>query len=239
MSAPYGLEIVDNCTTCTLRDKGFFCDLPKPSLEAFQAITFPASYPSGAMLFSQGQKPRGVFLLCKGSAKLSITASDGKTLILRIAKPGEMLGLHASVSGTPYEMTAETLHPSQVNFVRREDFMKFLREHIDGCLQAAKHLSSSCQAAYEQIRSLGLCHSAREKLAGVLLEWAAIGGENTAEGTRVKVAMTHEEIAQVIGTSRETVTRTLGEFRTEQLAYIKGANLVIRNRPALVAMLGG
>ncbi len=238
MSAPYGLDVIDDCTICKLRDQRFFCDLPKVSLEAFNAIKFSASYPGGAMLFTEGQTPRGVFILCKGRVKLCITASDGKALILKIAEPGEVLGLHATVSGIPYEMTAETLHPCQVNFIRREDFMKFLREHGDACLQAAKHLSASCQTAFEQIRALGLSHSAREKLARVLLEWASNGGEQTKEGTRVKVAMTHEEIAQMIGTSRETVTRILAEFRTKQLAYIKGSNLVIRNRAALAAMLG-
>lgn len=239
MRAPYGLELIDDCTTCRLRDQHFFCDLPKTSLEAFDAVKFSASYPDGAILFSAGQVPRGVFLLCKGRVKLSITSSDGKALILKIANPGEVLGLHATVSGIPYEMTAECLHPCQVNFVRREDFIKFLREHGDACLQAAQHLSASCQAAFGQLRSLGLCRSARGKLAGALLELAAKGGEKTVEGTRVKLAMTHEEIGQVIGMSRETVTRTLSEFRSEQLAYMRGPTLVIRNRPALLAMISG
>jgi CRP/FNR family transcriptional regulator, cyclic AMP receptor protein len=239
VTAPYGLEVIDDCTICKLRSQRFFCDLPKDSLEAFDAIKFSTAYPGGAMLFTEGQASRGIFLLCKGRVKLSITASDGKALILKIAEPGEVLGLHATVSGKPYEMTAETLHPCQVNFVRREDFMKFLRDHGDACMQAAKHLSLSCQTAFEQIRSLGLSHSAREKLARVLLEWAATGGENTKEGTRVKVAMTHEEIAQMIGTSRETVTRILAEFRSKELAYIKGSSLMIRNRAGLAAMVGG
>jgi CRP/FNR family transcriptional regulator len=125
-----------------------------------------------------------------------------------------------------------------VNFIRRDDFLKFLRQHGDACLQAAHHLSNSCQNAFDQIRALGLSHSAREKLARVLLEWAS-GGEPTQDGVRVKLAMTHEEIAQMIGTSRETVTRILTEFRKRRLALIKGSNLVIQNRPALERMIAG
>ena len=238
MAAPYGLEIVDSCVVCKLKTERFFCNLPKASLQAFDAIKYAAAYPAGAMLFSEGQFPRGIYLLCKGKVKLSITAADGKTLILKISEPGEILGLHATVSGAPYEMTAETLHPCQVNFIKRDDFLKFLQEHGDACLSAAQQLSASCQSAYEQIRALGLSHSAREKLARVLLEWAQ-NGEETKDGLRVKLAMTHEEIAQMIGTSRETVTRILAEFRTKQLAQIKGSNLLIRNKPALERMVIG
>ena len=238
MAAPYGLEIVDHCTSCKNRNENFFCDLPTLALEAFDRIKYSAAYPGGALLFSEGQMPRGVFMLCRGRVKLSITASDGKALILRIADAGDILGIHATVTGTPYEMSAETLHPCQINFIKREDFLRFLKEHGDACLRAAEHLSNHCQNAYEQIRSLGLSHSAREKLARVLLEWSA-DGEQTRTGTRVKLAMTHEEIAQMIGTSRETVTRVLAEFRNRQLAVIKGSNLLIRNRAGLERMVTG
>jgi CRP/FNR family transcriptional regulator len=238
VAAPYGLELVDNCLLCKLKDERFFCSLPPATLRALDAIKYVTAYPGGSTLFSEGQTPRGMYMLCRGRVKLSITASDGKALILKIAGPGEVLGMHATVSGAPYEMSAETLHPCQVNFIRRDDFLKFLRQHGDACLQAAHHLSNSCQNAFDQIRALGLSHSAREKLARVLLEWAS-GGEPTQDGVRVKLAMTHEEIAQMIGTSRETVTRILTEFRKRRLALIKGSNLVIQNRPALERMIAG
>ncbi|MFB3916960.1 MAG: Crp/Fnr family transcriptional regulator [Terriglobales bacterium] len=221
---------------CKLKSERFFCNLPKPTLEAFDAIKYAAAYPGGALLFSEGQSPRGVYMLCRGRVKLSVTATDGKALILKIAEPGEVLGMHATVAGTPYEMSAETLHPCQVNFVKREDFLNFLKQHADACLRAAEHLSNNCQSAFEQIRSLGLSHSAREKLARVLLEWAT-SGEETRDGVRVKLAMTHEEIAQMIGTSRETVTRILAEFKKRQFAHIKGSNLVIRNRTGLERLI--
>ena len=213
MASPYGLDIVDSCMVCKLRSGHFFCNLPTPTLKAFDAIKFTAAYPGGALLFSEGQVPRGIYMLCRGRVKLSITAADGKTLILKIAQAGEVLGLHATMSGATYDMSAETLHPSQVDFIKRDDFLKFLKEHGDACLQAAEHLSQNCQSAFEQIRALGLSHSAREKLARVLLEWAA-GGEETRDGTRVKLAMTHEEIAQMIGTSRETVPAFWPSSRT-------------------------
>jgi len=237
VGSPYGLELVENCLICKLRSDSFFCGLPRESLEAFERLKFTAAYPAGAVLFVEGQMPRGIYLLCKGRVKLSTTSADGKTLILKIAQPGEVLGLHATVSGTPYEITAESGQPCQLNFIKREDFLRFLQTHGDACLKAAQHLSRDCQSAYQQIRALGLSHSAPERLARLLLEWAA--GEGAVDhGSRVKVALTHEEIAQIIGTSRETVTRTLADFRRKQIAVLKGSTLLIRNKLALERLVG-
>jgi CRP/FNR family cyclic AMP-dependent transcriptional regulator len=237
MSTPYGLQLTENCLLCKLRDNGFFCDLPKNSLEDLEKIKYASAYPEGAVLFVEGQNSRGVYIVCNGRVKLTTTSRDGKTLILRIAQAGEVLGLHATVSGKAYELTAETLQPCQLDFIRREDFLKFLQNHADACLHAAQHLSQNCQNAYEMIRSLGLSHSVSEKLARLLLEWAA-DGENTKDGIRIKVSLTHEEIAQLIGTSRETVTRVFGEFREKQMAQLRGSTLLIRNKPALERLIG-
>jgi len=189
------------------------------------------------VLFVEGQMPRGIYLLCKGRVKLSVNSSEGKTMILKMAEPGEVLGLHACVSNTPYELTAETVQPCQVVFIKRDDFHRFLKEHGDACLNAAKHLSTDCADAYGMIRSIGLSHSASEKLARLLLELAA-DGEKTKDGVRVKLALTHEEIAQIIGTSRETVTRLLADFRKQETAVLKGSTLLIKNRPALERLVG-
>jgi CRP/FNR family cyclic AMP-dependent transcriptional regulator len=237
MSTPYGIEITENCLICKLRHSGFFCDLPKPSLDDLERIKYASAYPQGAVLFVEGQAPRGVYIVCSGRVKLSTTSRDGKTLILRIAQGGEVLGLHATVSGKPYELTAETLQPCQLDFVRRDDFLRFLQNHADACLHAAQHLSQNCQSAYDMILSLGLSHSVSEKLARLLLEWAN-DGEKTPDGIRIKVSLTHEEIAQLIGTSRETVTRVLGEFRDQQIAQLRGSTLLIRNKIGLEKLIG-
>src|SRR6201987_482040 len=236
MSTPYGIQITENCLLCKLRQTGFFCELPKPSLEELEKVKYASAYPEGAVLFVEGQAPRGVYVICTGRVKLTTTSRDGKTLILRIAEAGEVLGLHATVSGRPYELTAETLQPCQLDFIRRDDFLRFLQNHADACLNAAQHLSQNCQDAYEMIRSLGLSHSVSEKVARLLLEWAA-DGENTKEGIRIKVSLTHEEIAQLIGTSRETVTRVLSEFRDKKLARLRGSTLMILDKPGMERLI--
>jgi CRP/FNR family transcriptional regulator, cyclic AMP receptor protein len=237
MSTPYGIQITENCLICKLRHSGFFCDLPKGSLEELEKVKYASAYPQGAVLFVEGQAPRGVYIVCSGRVKLSTTSREGKTLILRMAQAGEVLGLHATVSGKPYELTGETLQPCQLDFVRRDDFLRFLQHHGDACLNAAQHLSQNCQNAYEMIRSLGLSHSVGEKLARLLLEWAS-DGETTKEGVRIKISLTHEEIAQLIGTSRETVTRVLSEFREKKYAHLRRSTLMIMNRAGLEKLVG-
>lgn len=232
MRSPYGLEIIESCFHCKHRTERLFCDLPDNVLQDFDALKYANVFPKGAMLFVEGQSPRGIFVLCSGRTKLSTCSSDGKALIMQIAEPGDVLGLSATISGKPYEVSAETLEHCQVNFVKRDEFLKFLARHGEACLKIAEHLSNNYHTAYEQIRSLGLSHSAGEKLAKLILEWCE-KGEETKQGIRLKLTLTHEEIAQMIGTSRETVTRLIGEFKGKQLIHLKGSNLVIRDRSAL------
>jgi CRP/FNR family transcriptional regulator, cyclic AMP receptor protein len=236
--SPYGLEIVESCLTCKLRAERIFCDLPSSALQAFENIKYATAYPKGAVLFVEGQSPRGIFVLCKGRVKMSICSTDGKTLILKIAEPGEVLGLSATVSGKPYELTAETIDPCQVNFVKREDFLRFLKEHGDACFRVAEQLSEKYNNACHEVRSLGLSHSAAEKLAKLLLEWSGRNGEAAKLEPRLKLALTHEEIAQMIGTSRETVTRLFAELKKRQIIQSKGSTLLIRNKAALKLMAG-
>jgi len=221
--------------TCNLREDRLFCNLSQGALKNLQQIRSTASYPTGAVLFVEGQAPRGVFVLCQGRAKLTASSADGKTLILKMVEPGEVLGLGATVSGRNYEATVELLEPSQANFIRRDDFLKYLKEHGEVALRVAQQLSQNYHSAYEEIRFLGLSHSTAEKVARLLLEWSQ-KGQAGKDGVRMKVTLTHEEIAQMIGTSRETVTRVFSDFKKRKLIEIKGSTLVIRNKPALEQM---
>ncbi|HVI09186.1 MAG TPA: Crp/Fnr family transcriptional regulator [Candidatus Binatia bacterium] len=233
MISPYGMEIVENCLTCKLRAERLFCDLPPAALQSFEEIKFTTAYPEGATLFVERQEPRGIFVICRGSVKLSVSAPNGKVMIVKIAEPGEVLGLSATVSGRPYEVTAETLDPCQVNFVKREDFLRFLKNDVQVCFKVAQQLSEKYHNVCNEIRALGLSHSAAEKLAKLLLEWTAKNGESAKTEPRIKLRLTHEEIAQMIGTSRETVTRLLADLKKHEILNARGSTLVIRNQAAL------
>lgn len=237
MNTPYGLEMVDSCMTCRLRKNQWFCGLSTEGLRLLGDASHLITYPSGALLFVEGQSPRGAFILCSGKAKLSTTSREGKVLILRIAEPGEALGLSAVISGQPFELTAETTGPCQVNFVDREALLQRIEKSGELGLRSSQALSREFQAAYRDIHDLVLARSSAGKLARLLLSWGA-HRERPLDGTEVRIhpTMTHEEMAQMIGASRETVTRLIGDLKKRDFIRLEGSTLVIRNRVALEAL---
>jgi CRP/FNR family transcriptional regulator len=236
MRTPYGLNILDNCLTCPVREEHLFCNLSPPAVQKLNEIKSTAIYPKSTMLFIEGQLPRGVFVLCAGKAKLSTSSSDGKTVILKISEPGDVLGLNAAISNRPYEVTAEMLESGQANFIARDALLQFLREHGEVALRVAEQLSRNYYSAYEEVRTLGLTTSPSEKFAKLLLAWSAESG-HSADPLHMKVTFTHEEIAEMIGTTRETVSRLFSEFKKNQLLQVKGSTLIICDKPALERMV--
>ena len=234
-NSPYGLPLIEDVRQFELGTGSFFSGLSQSTLDDLNRIKHTSSYPEGAIVLMEGQAARGVYIVCQGRVKLMTTNSEGKTLIVKIAQPGEMLGLQSVVTSQSYELTVETLQPSQLAYVSCDQFLRFLKAHGDACLRATQHLSQDCQAAYDVIRSIGLCHSVPGKLARLLLQWS---GEGRASGgvVRMKLALTHEELAQLIGSSRETVTRILGDFRRRGVVELHGATLLIRNQSALESL---
>ncbi|MGE0883433.1 MAG: Crp/Fnr family transcriptional regulator [Blastocatellales bacterium] len=235
MRSPYDLEMSETCHGCRFCAERLFRDLPASILHSFDAIKTLSLYPKGATLFVEGQQPRGVFVLCAGRVKLTESSPEGKTVIVRLAEPGEVLGLSATISGDLYHLTAETTEPCQADFVRREDFLRYLREQPEVCLRVIEMLSEILRAAHVQIRSFGKTHSAAARLARLLLCWSEQMGDRTHEDIHLKLPLTHQEIAQMIGTSRETVSRLLGELRQQQIISLNGSGLLINDSDALSA----
>lgn len=154
-----------SCFRCELRPDRVFCDLPSDALQSFDDIKTTTVYPRGATLFGEGRQPKGIYVLCDGRAKLSVSGENGKRLMLRVAGPGEVLGLSSTLSGRPYEITAEALDASQVVFVKRKDLLKFLRDHREACMQVVHLLSGDLHNAYERVRSIGLSRTRRTRVA--------------------------------------------------------------------------
>ncbi len=244
MKAPYGLDIIDDCATCTNTNAQFFCGFSPSVLHSLSQVSHKSTLPAGAILFVEGQAPRGIFVVCSGKVNLSTTSREGKILILKTAQPGEALGLSASISGVGYETTAETATPCQLAFVERKRFLELLDSHSEIGVHTSQYLSQDYQSAYRDIHDLVLTRSSAGKLARLLLSQSsrqethrheAHLHENQAE-TRVHSVMTHEEMAQRIGASRETVTRLLSHLRKKQMIRLDGPNLIIHDRTALEAL---
>jgi CRP/FNR family transcriptional regulator, cyclic AMP receptor protein len=231
-TSPYGLPIVEDVRDFDLGEHSFFAGLSGETLQALNLVKHTSSYPAGAVVLMEGQAARGIYIVCQGRVKLMTANAEGKTLIVKIAQPGEVLGLQAIVTDRPHELTAEALQPCQLAYIGREPFLRFLRNHGDACLRVTQHLSEDCQSAYGVIRSIGLSHSVPGKLARLLKSWS---GEGRMSGglVKIKIALTHEEMAQLIGSSRETVTRILGDFKRRGVVEMNGATLTILNPSAL------
>lgn len=235
--APYGLEIIENCITCPHHEDRIFCNLPSDALQRLSELTTASTYPKGATLFVEGQASRGVFIICDGRVKLSTCSTDGKALIVRLGGPGEVLGIPSTVTGKPYELTADVIERTQANFMSRTDFLAFLHDFSEVSLHVAQQLSETYHAAVAELRSIGLSHSAEEKLARFLLDWCS-NQANGGNENRAKLTLTHEEIAQMIGSSRETVTRLLSNFKRKKLLQILGSTLILVDKQALKSVAG-
>jgi len=224
----------NDCVNCSHRRDGDFCQLPAGSLDFLSYVGHITLYPAYSTLLTEGQIPQGVYIVCSGRVKLSVETRERKTVILKIAENRQVLGLSAIVSGRTAPMTVTTLDFCQVKFVERENFLRLLETDSRIALTCAAMLASEVNEAFEDVHDLLLARSSTEKLARLLLSWVASEPHN--RDLRVSAEFTHEEIAQMIGSSRETVTRLLSDMRRKELIRIEGSTLIIPNRVALQAI---
>jgi len=230
-----GFETQDNCNKCQWSSTNFFCGLPSAVISEFNSLKLTRGYARGTLLFAQGETAEGVYVMCSGRVKLSTYSKDGKAIIVRVAQAGEILGLSASISGIVHEATAQVVDHCQVNFVKRDAFLLFLRNHIEVALNALKELSRNYHKAHMQICSLGLSATVKVKLAKLFLDWHDL---STNGDGHISMTYTHEELAEMIGTSRETVTRLINDFRKQNMVALVDAELRVLDRRKLEALLG-
>lgn len=209
-----------------------FNKLSPEAVRELESLQHVSSYPANYVLLSEQDSSQGVFLVLSGEVKLSVNSSDGRRLILRIAKKGEIIGLASALAGSPCEMTAETLYPANLAFIPRREFLNFLSHNPDFYQAVTMELSHHYGMICEQLRNVALSSSAPEKLARLLLDLGR-SGQVTESGLRFHFTFTHEEIGEFIGASRETVTRTFSIFKTRHLVNFNESTLTIPNRAAL------
>ncbi len=203
----------------------------------FESLKTLFGCPANTVLFIEEQAPDNILFLLAGQVKLSMNSNSGRRQILGIAHPGETLGLASALSGARYDITAESLSPCRIAKLSRENFIGFLTRHPSAYKNVARELCLDCARACEQVRRLGLAVTAPAKLARLLLEWCS-AGQTTERGTRLFCSLTHGEIGEYIGASRETVTRIFSDFKCQELLESRGSTLIISNRRALEIYAG-
>lgn len=224
----------ESCMTCKNRHADWFCSLSPQALVEFDVMGMHMAVPPGGTLFFEGQSARSVYILCTGHVKLITSSKDGKTLLVRIAKPGDVLGLSAALSSTPYEVTAQALDPVQVKSFQRQDFLHFIEHHLEGSMGAAKMLNKDYRDALSDAIRLALSGSIAGRVARLFLEMVA--GENEPQPS-FTMAFTHENLATMLGTTRESVTRVLNELKRGKIISIQGTSMTILRKDALELLL--
>ena len=212
-----------------------FARLSGAALAQFEAIAPEVSRVRGEALFVEGEESRHVFIICSGRVKLSVSSREGRTAILRIAGPGEVLGISAAMSGTPHETTAETVELCRVKAIRVSDFLRFLQNYPEASAEATSCLLREYRVVLNNVCRLALPNTVAGRLATLLLEWLD-NRRATAGDRRFIVALTQEEIASMTNTSRETVSRVLHQFQQDKLISIKGASVTILQPRALESL---
>ena len=183
-------------------------------------------YQQGSVLFNEGDPPEGLHILDSGRAKMFGSNTRGKTFITKIADAGELLGLNAIILGKPYLLSAEAMEPSRVSYVLREDFLNFLKKSPYASREVIRQLSENCYLFQRDVRTLNLSSSLREKIARLLVSWVE-SGDHTNDQVWINMDLTHEQIGQMIGAARETVSRTMSALSGIGAIVVKGHVLEI------------
>jgi CRP/FNR family transcriptional regulator len=232
MKPSKGVGIEENCCVCRWRkgrDAFSLCNLSGETLQRLQQITALRVHDAGSVLYREEQVPTGIFILCNGRAKISISSRRGSVVILKVAEAGEALGLEAFFANKPHEETAVLLDSCQVKFIPAEELRTFLVQHGEASLRAAHQLGTNCRSARQQIRRIGLSVSGRERLVRLLITWANPERRKQAQETIVSAPFTHQEIAQMVGSSRETITRALNSLKRKDVLEIRNRTLIVKN----------
>lgn len=233
------IESTNQANVPSFRKGEFFKALPAEALADLEHLLAPSTYPTGMVLFTETQPASGIYVVLDGEIKLSINSPDGRRLSFRIAKAGEVLGLSSALSGGPYEMTADTLYPAKVAHISQQVFLQFLSRHPAVYQSVAREMVRTYNTACEQLRMVGLSTSVPERLARLLLVWSDEPGQKPERSARCRISLTHEQIGEFIGASRETVTRTLSIFKNHHLVAQHGCTLTIPSRVALESYARG
>jgi CRP/FNR family cyclic AMP-dependent transcriptional regulator len=231
-------QIPAGCAACSNRRPGWFCSLGSAVLADLELATSTITLPAQASLFNQGDDARLLYLICGGYLKLTAGRNEDRQMIVRVAGPGSMLGLYAVLSHGVYEVSAESLTSAQLRPVERERFLSFLRIHKEAQMRAVQCICQEYRFALQDACRIALAETVAARLGRLLLELAHQIGEHLDGGEfRFPLLLTHEEMASMTCTTRETVTRTLGQFRKDGWISIEDSLVTIHHPERLQSLV--
>jgi len=211
-----------------LRRVSIFADLDEPGAVELERLAEPRDYPAGAVIASQEERGDALFVLVRGKVKVILYGASGGEVILSIFKsPGDFFGELSLLDGEPRSATLVADVPSRLLVLSRDAFQRHLRRHPATALRVLTEVSRRLRRADEVIGNLALL-DVFARVAGKLRELALADGEETPEGYLVRDRPTQAEMAAMIGTSRETVSRALSELARAGHVVLSGKRLLVR-----------
>lgn len=188
----------------------------------------------GNLLFLEGDACYGVHILKSGRVKLSVEHSTGRAVIVDLAEPGDIISAAACFAGKAHETTAEALESCEAEYLTRGEFLRRLDEDRGFALRAIRQLSANNLAICEKLATLSGDDPVIVRLARLFAGWAP--ERNGHKSLSVKSPFTHQQMAEMIGTTRETVTRSLTEMRNRGLATLRNGELSIHDHERLLLL---
>ena len=211
-----------------LRSVSIFSDLDATSAAALERLAEMREYPEGAVVVSQDDPGDALFVLVSGRVKVVLYGESGREIILSIFKTsGDFFGEMSLLDDQPRSATVIAADRSRLLALSRRDFQAHIQAHPRTALRVLTELSRRLRQADGVIGNLALL-DVYGRLAGKLRELAAADGEESEEGVVLRQRPTQAEIAAMIGTSRETVSRALSDLARRGLVVVSGRRLVLR-----------
>jgi CRP/FNR family transcriptional regulator len=225
-------RLLQNCERCELRAKSVVCDLEGNDLASFQQIKHSFEYEPHRTVFYEGHACLGLYLLCSGKVKLTRSSARGQRQIVRILDAGQLIEKHAFQDGALHEATCETIELSQICLIEKETYLKLIQHNPQLAIKLIKLLSCELGMHMDQLDQFTF-KTARERLAGLLLELGTRFGKHGGDGVQVGISLKREEVAEMAGVTLETAVRLLGTFREEGLIGLDGRTITLLNQDRL------
>jgi CRP-like cAMP-binding protein len=213
-----------------------FSGLSPVELQEMDRITRMQEVRKRQSIYLPGEPATTVYLLKKGRVKIASTSSTGREVTFEILGPGEIFGELEVLENLPRGTQAEALDDALICAIRREDFERYLRDHQDLTVKLTKLIGLRLRKIQSRVEDL-VFRDVPARLAHLLLELSKMEGEPSEGGIRIKAKLTHHEMANLIGCSRETVSATLGQFRERTLIRIDGRSIVVLNQNGLACLV--
>lgn len=208
-----------------LEDVALFSCLDEDAVRHFERIAVRKRFPKNATVFSKGDTSDSLYVVCTGKVKAVVHDEQGKEIVLSLIGPGEYFGEMAALDGVPRSATIVTKETTEILIIRRDDFKRLLSLNPDMVFNLLSVLLGRLRRANQKIEALAFTN-VHDRVAHLLMQLA----EPNDEGWIVKDKMTHQEIADMVGASREMVSRIMGELVTAGYLSIERKQIQIRKK---------